>query len=171
MATYAGIASAEESRSPHVAPLPPVSEQVANLVLGIIRYSRWPEPLQHVNICVVGNVMHADILLQATHFIGDVPVDSQVLSIEEALAQTSGCHLYYLGYLSGSYYQQLYDAVGNTAVITMEEENEHCSMGGMFCFTVANDKATFKINLDAVSRSTVKVHPSVLRLGQHRGGL
>lgn len=151
--------------------LTPISEQVAALVLGIIRYSRWPESPQQVDICVVGDVKHADILLHATHYIGDVPVVSKTVSMEQVLAQTTRCHLYYLGALASGFYSDLYAAVGDSAVITIEEENEQCSIGGMFCFTISDDKATFKINLDAVSRSTVRIHPSVLRLGQHRSGL
>ncbi|MDP4536953.1 YfiR family protein [Alkalimonas collagenimarina] len=169
--TSVSAVSAKEAPKQQVSQLIPITEQVASLVLGIIRYSRWPEPLQQVDICVVGQVKHAETLLLATHFIGDVPVVSQSTSIEQVLSLTTECHLYYAGHLPSELYKQLYAAVGSSAVITIEEENEHCSIGGMFCFNINNDKATFKVNLDAVSRSSVRIHPSVLRLGQHRSGL
>lgn len=164
-------ASANETPVESSSQLIPITEQVASLVLGIIRYSRWPEQPQQVDICIVGDVHHAGLLLQSTHYIGDVPVVSQNVSMEQVLSLTTNCHLYYVGHLASKHYSQVYDAVGHSAVITIEEENELCSIGGMFCFFIQNERATFKVNLDAVSRSSVKIHPSVLRLGQHRSAL
>ncbi|MEE2002407.1 YfiR family protein [Alkalimonas sp. MEB108] len=163
--------AAEKAASQQTTELAPISEQIAFLVLGIIRYSRWPEAPEQVDVCILGDVQYADILMEATHYIGEVPVVSQVVTLEQALTDHKSCHVYYLGQTSSQVYQQLYQAVGTSAVITMEEENEYCSIGGMFCFNVENSKASFKINLDAISRSKVRIHPSVLRLGQYRSDL
>ncbi len=163
-------AAGETGSQPVIEPTP-ISEQIAFLVLGIIRYSRWPEAPAQVDVCILGDVQYADMLLQATHFIGEVPVVSQVVTLEQALSEHGLCQVYYLGEASSEVYQLLYQAVGANAVITMEEENEYCSIGGMFCFHVENSKASFKINLDAISRSQVRIHPSVLRLGQYRSNL
>jgi hypothetical protein len=51
-------------------------------------------------------------------------------------------------------------------VLTISEHNPSCTVGSMFCLNVDGERVTFEINLDAVARSGVRVHPNVLGLAR-----
>jgi hypothetical protein len=39
----------------------------------------------------------------------------------------------------------------------------------MFCLGISDEHVGFKVNLDAVARSGIRVHPNVLQLGKRAG--
>jgi hypothetical protein len=44
-----------------------------------------------------------------------------------------------------------------------------CAVGSAFCLQISNDQAGFKVNLDSLARSGVRVHPNVLQLARKKG--
>lgn len=57
-------------------------------------------------------------------------------------------------------------ALAGHPVLTIAEHDPSCTAGGMFCLNVDGDRVSFDINLDAVARSGVRVHPNVLNLAR-----
>ena len=57
-------------------------------------------------------------------------------------------------------------------VLTMGEGAEFCSSGGLFCLVPrpAGHGLRVEVNLDAVARSGLHVHPQVLKIGLPRTG-
>ncbi len=59
------------------------------------------------------------------------------------------------------------DLVGKPVLVIVEEDFE-CETGSMFCLTFRENQVSFRINLDAIARSGIHVHPGVLQLGRRR---
>jgi len=63
--------------------------------------------------------------------------------------------------------RQLLSAISGQPVLSIGEHQEFCSLGGMFCLDLNDPKGvTFSTNLDAISRSKVRINPQVLRLAE-----
>ncbi|EOB2354640.1 TPA: YfiR family protein, partial [Escherichia coli] len=48
------------------------------------------------------------------------------------------------------------------------EQNTECIIGSAFCLIIHNNDVRFAVNLDALSRSGVKVNPDVLMLARKK---
>lgn len=144
------------------------SIDVAELLLGIIHFSRWPDGLKHLQLCIVGDSEHAEFLLNSELSVGEFVIDSQ--RVDEARIQKiiNHCNVLFFGNYNNGQTKDLYVMLYGKPVLTIDERNEACSIGGMFCLSSTEDKLSFKINLDAIGRSQVRIHPGVLRLGQSR---
>ena len=57
---------------------------------------------------------------------------------------------------------------GEPTVLVITEEDFECETGSMFCLNVADNRVTFRVNLDSVARSGIHIHPGVLQLGRRR---
>lgn len=61
----------------------------------------------------------------------------------------------------------LADFVGRPVMVIAEEDFE-CEGGSMFCLNIRENQVSFRINLDAIARSGIHVHPGVLQLGRRK---
>lgn len=144
------------------------SVDVAELLLGIIHFSRWPGSLKHLQLCIVGDSEHADFLLDSELSVGEFVIDSQWVDEAQLLENMSGCHVLFFGKYDTGHINDFYAVLYGNPVLTIDEWNEPCRIGGMFCLHFNEGKLGFKVNLDAIGRSQVRIHPGVLRLGQRR---
>jgi hypothetical protein len=150
----------------HAAPpaATPRDAAVRQVVLGIISFTHWPAPPAHLHLCVTGRPDYAQGLsdtLQA----GSTPVDVQRVHFDDPALGTA-CEIVYLGGLSDDERQRVTAAVAGHPVLTITEHDPTCTTGSMFCINVDGTRVTFDINLDAVARSGVRVHPNVLNLAR-----
>ncbi|KVC55660.1 hypothetical protein WS58_29800 [Burkholderia pseudomultivorans] len=140
---------------------------VRQVVLGIVSFTRWPATPVHLHLCVTGRPDYARGLtdtLQAGSTVLDV---QHVGSDDPALG--IACDIIYLGTLSDDERARVRTAVAGHPVLTIAEHDTSCTAGSMFCLTVDGERVTFDINLDAVARSGVRVHPNVLNLARRPG--
>lgn len=142
-------------------------QAVTDAVTGILGYARWPDPPEHLRLCVTGPTEYADVLLQsgtlAPLWESTVP---RVQSRDALL--TSGCQALYIGVLSEQEKQQLFDRIQDLPILTISEQNQTCATGSMFCLNIGDGVTTFQVNLDSVARSGIRIHPNVLRLSKLR---
>jgi hypothetical protein len=75
----------------------------------------------------------------------------------------------YLGNLPVAQQRQLTAAVRGKAVLTIAESDTGSASDAMFTLSYQPNALSFRLNVDAVSRSGLKVDPRVLRVSQ--GGL
>lgn len=143
-------------------------EQVALVVHGILGYARWPEAREHLQLCVVGPTQYADVLLASQAAEDQRPVTTQRLLIDAAELE-SLCDAVYMGILDKAQRQQLLARMTGKPILSISESGAACSDGSLFCLRIADESVSFAVNLDAVARSGIRVHPQVLRLG-NRGG-
>ncbi len=144
------------------------SYEVAELILGIIHFTRWPDDQNELQLCILGQTDHADLLSNNQLAVGKFVVDGRVVEESEVFQQLNSCQVFFFGKMSLDNTHQLYTQLYSNPVLTIDEMNDACRVGGMFCLHYYDNKLGFKVNLDAIGRSQVRVHPGVLRLGQRR---
>ena len=96
---------------------------------------------------------------------GSTPLEVQRVPIDDS-ALGAACEVVYLGGLSDAERERVNTAVAGHPVLTIAEHDPSCTAGSMFCLNVDGERVTFDINLDAVARSGVRVHPNVLSLAR-----
>lgn len=136
-------------------------------VLGIMSYVRWPSDPAELRLCVLADATYAGGLLAAPHRAANRPVTARRIAIESQ-ALTS-CQVAFVGRTSTVEHDRIFARLAGLPVLTISEDDPSCSAGGMFCLNVAHGQISFQVNLDAIARSSLRVHPNVLRLGRRRG--
>ena len=87
-------------------------------------------------------------------------------SKQEALI--SSCDGFYFGSESPTFQIELIDEYPSKALLLIAEQNTECIIGSAFCLIINNNNVRFAVNLDALSRSGVKVNPDVLMLARKK---
>ena len=100
-----------------------------------------------------------------TQQAGSTPLEVQRVHFDDSTLGAA-CEVVYLGDLSDAERQRVSAAVTGRPVLTIAEHDPSCTAGSMFCLNVDGERVTFDINLDAVARSGVRVHPNVLNLAR-----
>nr|WP_232513339.1 YfiR family protein [Zobellella denitrificans] len=96
------------------------------------------------------------------------PIESRRIGLEEHGLEQE-CDLLYLGVLSPELRQMMARRLGEAPVLTIEENNPECALGGIFCLGIRDSRVGFSVNLDSLARSGIRIHPAVLRLSRPRG--
>jgi hypothetical protein len=165
-----GLSSAAFSASANDMPLgnsapggSPHAGAVARTVRSLVEYTRWPQPPSPVEVCTAGPAGHAELIDQTRLADGRVLRRRSVAASASALA---GCDVLYLGKLPIQSQQQLVAAVRGRGVLTVAEADPACQSEAMFCLLFQPKGLSFRLNIDAVSRSGLRVDPRVLRVSQ-----
>ncbi|KVN32282.1 hypothetical protein WJ63_06250 [Burkholderia pyrrocinia] len=142
----------------------PLDAAVRQVVLGIISFTRWPTTPVSLHLCVTGRPDYARGLIDTLQ-AGSTQLDVQRVRFDDA-SLGMACDVVYLGTLSGDERTRVSAAVAGHPVLTISEHDPACTTGSMFCLNVDGERVTFDVNLDAVARSGVRVHPNVLNLAR-----
>jgi len=142
----------------------PSDAAVRRVVLGIISFTRWPTPPGRLHLCVTGRPDYAQGLVDTLQ-AGSTPLEVQRVPFDDS-ALGAACEVVYLGGLSDAERERVNTTVAGHPVLTIAEHDPSCTAGSMFCLNVDGERVTFDINLDAVARSGVRVHPNVLSLAR-----
>lgn len=154
-------------------PLVPISladqraKAVTQVVLGILSYARWPTEPTQLQLCVIGPTEYTDDLLKGATQSSGRPVHVRRLLTNNP-AIPSDCNAVYLGRLSAQERSHLFSRLNGLAVLSISEDGNQCTVGSLFCLHISDQKVSFEVNLDSVSRSGVRIHPSVLQLSRRR---
>lgn len=141
----------------------PYRAVVARMVRGIVQYSRWPDNPRRLRACVVGPADHAEDLIEGRQ-VAAVGVD--VVRRDVASVQPSECQIVYLGRLGIDDARIVTARMRGHAVLTIAENDPACRSRAMFCLLFEAQSLSFRLNIDAVSQSQVRVDPRVLRLAE-----
>lgn len=145
------------------------AKAVTQVVLGILSYARWPAEPNPLRLCLVGPTEYADDLIK-----GNVQNSGHALQVRRLLAGdaavSSGCDAVYIGKLDSAQREQLFKAINGHPVLSISEADDPCTVGSLFCLRVGDQQVAFDVNLDSVTRSGVRIHPSVLQLSRRRAG-
>ncbi|MCP1618857.1 uncharacterized protein DUF4154 [Pseudomonas sp. SLBN-26] len=140
-------------------------ERVRQAVEGILAYSRWPQPKDRIALCITGPTQYADRLLAGVSRDYEIPVSSRRLLQDSPDLETT-CDALYIGILDLGSRQRLLGRLADKPVLTISESADACSDGSLFCLDIENTRVSFAVNLDAVARSGLRIHPQVLQLGR-----
>lgn len=140
------------------------SEGTARIVASILSYTRWPAMPAPLRLCVIGPVDHAGELGDLSLPQGNRIERRSVMPGSPGLGST--CDALYIGKLTLTTMRQVTASVRGQAVVTIAEADPDCSSQAMFCIVHMPRSLSFRMNLDAVSRSTVRIDPRVLRMSR-----
>lgn len=133
---------------------------------GVLAYTRWPVAPDPLRLCFAGDSPHAERLQQqGFSWSGQPPVVLRRLEPDRPVA--AQCDVLYVGALELAQWQQLTNELAGQPVLTLCERSTPCLAGGMVRLDIdaTGRQVRFEVNLDAVARGTVRIHPQVLRLG------
>lgn len=143
-------------------------ENVTQVTLGILSYTRWPDNPEELHLCITGPTEYADQLLTQPMAISNRNVVTRRVPLDDP-ALPGECNAVYIGFIPDSERKVLFARLQDKAILSIAEQNDSCSTGSMFCLQFGlNGEVTFLVNLDSIARSTVRVHPNVLLLGKRR---
>lgn len=138
---------------------------VADTVVGIVEYTRWPDGTTRRVLCELGRSDHFDAIEARLATLGGV--DPAPRRLDGPADDLASCDLLYVGALDAADWRVLSPRLNGLALLTLCEWSTPCGNAGMFSLDIAPDTTVrFAANLDAIGRSRVRVHPQVLRLGQ-----
>lgn len=140
--------------------------EVAQVVLGISSYARWPTAHPELMICVVGRAKYADTLLDGSASSPGVRFKAQQLPAGATVSPD--CHIVYIGTTSDAEREKLFSQITGRPILSISEPNISCSVGSMFCLKFKESQLVFDVNLDSIARSGLRVHPNVLQLAKRK---
>lgn len=132
-------------------------------VRSLVEYTRWPQPPNPVELCVAGPASHAG-QLDAVRLNDGRTLNRRVVTASPAAL--AGCDVVYIGRVPLAGQRQLTAAVRGRGVMTVAEADPDCRSEAMFCLIYPARGLSFRLNVDAVSRSGLRVDPRVLRVSQ-----
>lgn len=137
------------------------------LVGAILGYTAWPGSSRTLTLCVSRGAAEAGAILAQLEGL-KLRWPMQGRSIEADTPPPGGCDaVYFEGWDAQAQRQALHGLAGRP-VLSIGRGAEFCSDGGLFCLAPGAGGLRFEVNLDAVSRSGLRVHPQVLRLARPR---
>jgi YfiR/HmsC-like len=139
------------------------SAAVAQVVFGIISYTRWPADPAELHLCVVPPSNYTGALIQGAAHAPGRPVQVQRVAPDDPALGTT-CDVVYIGAVNDDERARVFARLPGRAALTISEHDDECAVGSVFCLAIHDAQVSFKVNLDSLARSGVRVHPSVLQL-------
>lgn len=136
-------------------------QAVARIVRSLVEYTRWPEPRPTIRLCVVGPAFYAT-QLDGLRLADGRRIEPRVVAAGQV--GPGACDAAYIGQLSLPAQRQITAQVRGRGVMTIAEADPQCRSQAMFCLNFMPQAVSFRLNLDAVARSGLRVDPRVLRL-------
>jgi hypothetical protein len=137
---------------------------VATIISGVLSYTRWPEENGTVTLCVAGRSPLAARIVPRTLVNGRRMV---VQRLETGGSTYGGCDAIFLAGVPIAEQRRAIRLTTGQPVVTLDENSDGCVIGVMFCIRpAASGGMTFDLDIDAVSRSRVRIDPRVLSLGR-----
>jgi hypothetical protein len=96
--------------------------------------------------------------------IGSRPI--HVLHLKQSQDARS-CQVLFISSSEGRHLPQIFEALGNSPVMTVGETNDFIDRGGMIRFTLEDDKVRFEINLKAADPAGLKFSSRLLLLAKN----
>ena len=141
------------------------AKTVRQKVSGIVSYTRWPALSGPPKLCIFSSSRFSTTLQDnGATSLPYLPVI--IHSKQEALI--SDCNGFYFGNESPTFQMELIKQYPSKALLLIAEQNAECIIGSAFCLIINNNDVRFAVNLDALSRSGVKVNPDVLMLARKK---
>jgi len=138
---------------------------VREMVSGIISYTRWPALNGKPTLCIFSSSAYVSALQKGdTDALPYLPVAVQ----NEQEALTARCDALYFGLEPPERQQEIIQRFASRPMLTLAEQNPDCATGSAFCLQFHPQRVTFSVNLDALSRSGVRVNPDVLMLARNK---
>ena len=141
-------------------------KSVRSIVSGIVSYTRWPSLSGQPKLCVYAS-SHYTHALTSKDGQSELPYTPVIVrNDQEALSAT--CDAIYFGAESPAKQLELISQYQGRALLLISEQNPECVIGSAFCLITEQNQVRFSVNLDALTRSGVRVNPDVLMLARNK---
>lgn len=138
---------------------------VARTVGGMISYTRWPAERPALRLCISGGTVYTGAFGNIAQTAGR-PVASRTLAPGATL---QGCDIVYIGAMEVAARQEIIRTIRDKPILSIAESDPACRGGTIFCLQILADRVGFRLSIDAVSRSRVRVDPRVIRVAIPQG--
>ena len=130
-------------------------------------YTRWPSLSGQPKLCVYASSHYTHALSDEEGQNSGLPYTPVIVRNDrEALAET--CDAIYFGSESPAKQLELISQYQGRALLLISEQNPECAIGSAFCLIIDRGQVRFSVNLDALTRSGVRVSPDVLMLARNK---
>ncbi|UNC49120.1 YfiR family protein [Enterobacter huaxiensis] len=141
-------------------------KSVRTIVSGIVSYTRWPSLSGQPRLCVYASSRYTRAL-SSEEGQSELPYTPVIVHNDrEALAAM--CDAIYFGNETPAQQLDLISQYQGRALLLISEQNPECVIGSAFCLIIEDNRVRFSVNLDALSRSGVRVNPDVLMLARNK---
>lgn len=141
-------------------------KSVRSIVSGIVSYTRWPALSGQPKLCIYASSRYRQAL--SSEDVNNPLPYSPVIVHSDREALTARCDALYFGNESPAKQQEIINHYQGQALLLMSEQNPECVIGSAFCLIIEHNKVRFSVNLDALTRSGVRVNPDVLMLARNK---
>ncbi|MCL2344729.1 MAG: YfiR family protein [Desulfobulbus sp.] len=156
------VADAPRSASPDAA-----SAHVDRVVAGIMGYARWPTQPETYRFCVAGKARYLHVGRDDPAQVAEYPVSVRNLTGDET-GWAAACDVLYIGGVTPAQRGNLLAEAVGKPVLTISEGDSECAETSMFCLAVQGSEVGLLANLDAISRSGIRINPKVLQLARRK---
>lgn len=143
------------------------SSIVAHTILDIISYARWPAEPDVYQICITGQTAYLNDMLVQTGAVAGHAVHFRNIELNSDML-LSTCTVVYIGSVRDETRKAILTYAKRYTVLTIDEEGSNCTSGAMFCLCIVDGRVSLQINLDAISRSGIRINPNVLLLARRK---
>ena len=135
----------------------------ADIVAGILSYTRWPSGTGPVRLCIGGGSP------LAARMVARTLVNGRTMTVTRRAPGSlpgDGCDAIFIGGVPTRELERIARASSGQAIVTMTDADPDCGSGMMVCLRRVGGGMSFDLSIDAVSRSTVRIDPRVLSLAR-----
>ncbi len=155
-------------------PTAPEYQIKAAYLYNFAKFVEWPSPAGELPDPIVVGVLGKDPfgpVLEETLLGKSVNGRPFVVRRFASLKALKPCQILFISSSEKGSLTEIFKGVENQGVLTVGETERFARLGGIINFTLEENKVHFEINLDAATRSGLKISSQLLKLGRvMRGG-
>ena len=147
-------------------------DELADLVLGIVHYTRWPAAPAPITLCLGdGDATAAGLAAAFGAMTPAPPVRIALRHVAPALAaELFDCQAVLFPDMPAAPRQELLLKLNKRPILTLGRGEGFCSYAGQICLIDGPKGLRFRANLDAIAFSGLRLNPRMLQLGVREGG-
>ena len=162
MAAFTWPSAAAESRLEY--------EVKAAFLYNFAKFVEWPvgafpDADAALELCIYGDDPFGPVI---DHIVRGRTVQGRPIIVQRKAETTSlaGCHLLFVGPVSGEEVARIVQLTGGTSVLTVGETDRFVDAGGMIRLFVEGGKVRFEVNAGAAERAELRVSSQLLKLAR-----
>jgi len=168
LSILAGIATAADHHTEFASRRASDNRLKSSIVYNVTKFVQWPErTLGEARSPIVVGVWHDDGLIPALEIeLRDKLVQGHPVMVRrvEGSKNAPGCAVLFVGASSRQQINYILQAVSGRPVLTIGDQSEFSSLGGIVTFIRDGGGTRFEINLPAARRTGFQVSSKVLRM-------
>lgn len=138
-------------------------QTVYGLSLAILSYSKW-DNVQRPILCVIDN---SYATTQFRNLNDQLEYDFRIKAVSASTFLHTDCHAAFFSTTPVYEQQQLISKYHLESLLSISNNNPNCEIGTIFCIYTEKQKVSFKVNLDTLGHSKIRIDPRVLLLAKN----